>query len=180
MDKLHLALTVISIVIIAVPIVSVVYIYRENLPGLVLPPELKSIASGNYSTSRFQPPLPAGQPTYDPATNMFTFSFKFTNPLQNMISVENISTEVFCKDHDVFLGNVTIDDPMTIAPDQTIIINASGSWAQAALNHFKSYHCGLEDDDINVSFQDLNVNVAGVRVHMDKLDDAGWVPLPPR
>ena len=180
MDKLHLALTVITIVIIVVPIISVVYIYRENLQGLVLPPELKNIANGNYSTSRFQPPTPAGQPTYDPTTNTFTFSFKFTNPLQNTISVENISTEVFCKDHRAFLSNITIDDPMTIAPDQTIIIKASGSWAQAALDHFETYHNGAEDDDINVSFQDLNVYVAGVQVHMDNLDDAGWVPLPSR
>jgi hypothetical protein len=101
--------------------------------------------------------MPAGQPTYDPTTNTFTFSFKFTNPLQNTISVENISTKVFCKDHRAFLGNITIDDPMTIAPDQTIIINASGSWAQAALDHFETYHNSPEDDDINVSFQDLNV-----------------------
>ena len=180
MDKVHLALTLLSIVIIVVPIVGVAYAYRSNLMGLVLPPELKSLASGNYSTSRFQPPMPVGQPTYDPATKTFTFSFNFTNPLQNTISVENISTEVFCKDHGVFLGNITLDDPMTIAPDQTIIINASGSWAQAALDHFKTYHSGSEDDDINVSFQDLNVNIAGVQVHMDKLDDAGWVPLPPR
>jgi hypothetical protein len=180
MDKLHLALTILSIAIIVGPIVGVVYAYRSNLVGLVLPPELKSLASSNYSASRFQPPTPAGQPTYDPATNTFTFSFKFTNPLQNTISVENISAEVICKDHGVLLGNVSINEPMTIAPDETATINASGCWTQVALDHFKAYHSGPEDDDINIAFQNLNVNMAGVQVHMDKLADAGWVMMPPR
>jgi hypothetical protein len=180
MDKVHLALTVLSVIVILGPIIGVVYIYRENLAGLVLPPELKSLVSGNYAASRFQPPMPEGQPTYDPVAKTFTFSFKFTNPLQNTISVESISADVFCKDHDVLLGQVLINEPMTIAPDETVIIGASGGWTQAALDHFKTYHSGPEDDDINVAFKNLNVNMADVQVHMDELADAGWVPLPPR
>ena len=180
MDKVHLALTILSIAIIVGPIVGVVYAYRGNLAGLVLSPELKSLASGNYSASRFQPPIPVGQPTYDPVTNTFTFSFKFTNPLQNTISVENISANVICKDHRDFLAHVSINQPMTITPGETVTIDASGCWTQAALDHFKTYHCGPEDDDINVAFQNLNVNLAGIQVRMDELADAGWVPLPPR
>ena len=180
MDKIRLVFTLLSIAIIVGPIVGVVYAYKSNVVGLVLPPELKGIASGNYSTSRFQPPLPAGQPTYDPATNTYTFSFKFTNPLQNTISVDNISADVICKEHGVLLGNVSVNDPITIAPDETVTINACGCWTQAALDHFKAYHSGPEDDDINVAFQNLNVNVAGVQVHMEELEDAGWVMMPPR
>lgn len=180
MDKLHLALMIISIAIIVCPIAGVVYAHQGNLTGLVLPPELKSLASGNYSASRFQPPMPVGQPTYDPATNTYTFSFKFANPLQNTISVENISADVICKDHGNLLGCVLINQPMTIVPDETVVINASGCWTQAALDHFKAYHCGPEDDDINVSFENLNVVVAGVQVHMDELADAGWVMMPAR
>jgi hypothetical protein len=180
MDKIHLALTVLSIAIIVGPIVGVVYAYRENLEGLVLPSELKSLTSGNYSESRFQPPMPEGQPTYDPVAKTFTFSFKFTNPLTNTISVENISADVFCKDHRVLLGQVLINKPITIAPAETVTIDASGGWTQAALDHFRDYHCGPEDDDINVAFKNLNVNMAGVQVRMDELADAGWVMLPPR
>lgn len=69
---------------------------------------------------------------------------------------------------------------MTIAPAESVTINASGCWTQEALDHFKTYHSGPEDDDINVAFQNLNVDVAGVQVHMDELPDAGWVMMPPR
>jgi len=180
MDKVHLALTILSIAIILGPIASVVYAYRSNMLGLVLPPELKSLASGNYSASRFQPPMPAGQPSYDPVTRTFTFPFKFTNPLDNTIAIQDISANVICKDHRDLLGYISINQPITITPDEIAIINASGYWTQEALDHFKAYHSGPEDDDINVAFQNLNVNVAGVQIHIDELADAGWVMMPPR
>jgi hypothetical protein len=180
MDKVHLALTILSIAIIVVPIVGVVYVYRGDLEGLVFPSELKRLASGDYSGLRFEAPMPEGQPTYDSASKTFTFFFKFTNPLPNTILVENISADVFCKTHGVLLGDVLINKPMTIAPNETVTIDASGVWTQAALEHFKAYHNGPEDDDINVAFENLNVKMAGVQVHLDKLADAGWVPLPPR
>ncbi len=178
MDKVQLALTILSIVIVVVPVVGVVYVYRDNLVGLVVPPQIQGLTSGNYTASQFKPPMPAGQPTYDPVTKTFTFSFNFTNPLQNTISVESISAEVVCKQHGVFLGNVSINQPITIGSGESVVMNASGCWTQEALDHFKAYHSGPEDDDINVAFENLNINVAGVQVHMDELPDAGWVPLP--
>jgi hypothetical protein len=56
---------------------------------------------------------------------------------------------------------------MTIAPDETATIYTSGSWIQTALDNFKAYHCGSEDDDINVASENLNIRMAGVQVHMD-------------
>ena len=178
MDKLHLALTVLSIAILVGPLAGVVYTYRSNLSGLVITPEIKNFASGDVSKTNFQPPVPAGVPQFDPATGVYTFSFKFTNPLEDPISVDRISAEVYCKDHDVALGSVSIAQPMTIQPGETVTINACGTWTQQALNHFKAYHSGPEDDDINVSFKDLNVDLAGIKIHMDELEDAGWVMMP--
>ncbi len=180
MDRLHLALTILSVVIIVAPIAATVYLYRSNVTGLVLPPELRQITSGNMQESSFKPPMPAGQPQYDAATGIATFSFNFTNPLENIISVDTISAEVVCKDHGVVLGNVSIGQPMTIAPGETVIINACGVWTETALDHFRAYHSGPWDDDINVGFKNLNVKMADVQIHLDELPDAGWVPLPPR
>lgn len=180
MDKLHLALTILSIVIIVYPIAGAVYAYRDDLTGLVLSPELKILASGNYSASRFQPPILQGQPTYDLTTNTYTFSFKFTNPLQNTISFKNISADVVCKEHRDLLGCVLIDQTITIAPGESAVITSSGCWTQAALNHFKESHSGPQDDDINVAFKNLNAFVAGTQMHIDDVADAGWVMMPPR
>src|SRR5450759_5223436 len=132
MDKLHLALTILSIVIIVCPIAGAVYAYRDDLAGLMLSPELKILASGDYSAARFQPPILQGQPSFDLATNKYIFSFKFTNPLQNTISIENISGDIVCKEHRDLLGCVLIDQPNTIARGESAVINASGFWTQAA------------------------------------------------
>ena len=180
MDKLHLVLTLLSIVIIVCPIAGAVYAYRDDLAGLVLSPELEILASGDFYASRFQPPILQGQPNFDLSTNTYTFDFEFTNPLQNAISLENISADVVCKDHRDLLGCVLIDQPRSIAPDESAVIGASGCWTQAALDHFKASHSDPEDDDINVAFKNLNVNIADVQVHIDEVADAGWIMMPPR
>jgi len=178
MDKIRLALRVLSIVILVVPLVGILSVYSDNPSGLVFTSEIKNFMSGDVSESQFQRPVPAGQPQYDPASGVYTFSFKFTNPLENAISVDRISAEVYCKDHNVELGSVSMPQPITIQPGETVNIDASGTWTQQALEHFAYYHNGPEDDDINVSFKDLNVDLAGIKIHMDKLDDAGWVMMP--
>ena len=77
---------------------------------MVYTPELKNLVNGDISESQFQRPVPAGNPTYDEATGVYTFSFKFTNPLDNEISVSKISADVYCKEHNVALGAVSIDE----------------------------------------------------------------------
>ena len=178
MDKVHVALTILSIIILAGPLLGIMYVYRDNIAGLVFTPEIRNLSSGDFSSSQFQRPVPAGDPQYDPASGQYTFSFKFTNPLQNEISVDRITADVYCKDHDVELGSASIDQPMKIAPGETVVLNACGTWTPQALNHFRDYHNGPEDDDINISFKDLNVDLAGIRIHMAELEDAGWVMLP--
>jgi hypothetical protein len=178
MDKVKLAFTLLSIVIAIGPMVIVLASYHNNLAGAAIPPEFARLMSGGAESTAFSAPMPVGCPTYDASNGQFSFYFNFTNPLQNEIDVESLSATVVCKDHGVTLGHVSLDSPLTIQPGQTVVICASGTWTQEALDHFLAYHSGPEDDDINVSFQDLNVEMAKIHVHLDVLSDAGWVPLP--
>ena len=50
----------------------------------------------------------------------------------------------------------------------------------SSIGPFKISHSGPEDDDINVSFKNLNVNVAGAQMHIEDVADAGWIMMPPR
>jgi len=43
MDKVKTALTLVSIAIIVGPIAGAVFLYRDNLLGLVVPPQVKSL-----------------------------------------------------------------------------------------------------------------------------------------
>ncbi len=49
MDKVKIALTVLSILIIVVPLAIVAYEYRNNVDALVVPPEIQSLENGGNS-----------------------------------------------------------------------------------------------------------------------------------
>lgn len=177
MDKVKIALTVLSIVIIVGPIAGVVLAYRDNLLGLVVPPEVNSLVNGNgnFTESQFKPPMPVGEPQYNPDTRTFTFPFNFTNPLKNEISIDQLSAEVKSKENNVTLGTVSINEPIKISPGETAIINVTGGWTQEAINQLKAQYS--ENSNINVALENVNVVVGGVKVHMDEID-AGSIQLP--
>ena len=178
MDKVKLALTVLSILIIIVPLAGAAYVYRDNLLGLVLPPQLKSLvnggSTGSASQPQFQPPQPVGQPQYNPQTGALTLSFNFTNPLPNQVSIDNLSAEVQSQGG-ADLGNLSLSSPIQIAAGETSTINVPGVLSQSAISQFEAENPGATS--INLSLANLNVNVAGVNVQKDQVN-VGQLQLP--
>jgi len=181
MDKVKIALTVLSILIVIGPLVGAAFVYRDNLVGLVVPPQVKSLVSGgdsigSQSQPQFQPPQLVGQPQYNAQTGAFTVSFNFTNPLTNEVSIDKLSAEVQSEEGGVSLGNISLGQPIQITPGETSIINVSGVLNQAAISQFEAQNPGV--NGINISLENLNVDVAGVTVHMDQVNNVGQLPLP--
>ena len=182
MDKVKIALTVLSILIIVVPLAIVVYEYRNNVDGLVIPPEIQSLENGGNSNStgsisaqpQFQPPQLVSQ-QYNSQTGAFAVSFNFTNPLSNSVSIDSLSAEVVSSDG-AALGNISLDQPIQITPGETSNINVSGLLDQNAISQLEAQNPGLSG--INISLANLNVNVAGISVHMNQVSDAGQIQLP--
>ena len=56
------------------------------------------------------------------------------------------------------------------------LINVSGILNQAAISQFEAQNPGV--NGINISLANLNVDVAGVNVHMDQVNDVGQLQLP--
>src|SRR5271157_1059055 len=98
MNKTKIALTILSIAIVIGPLLGVVFVYRDNLMGLVLPPEtsnalnLGNLANlgSNNSQPNFQLFTPTSEPTYNQTTGAFTYPFNFTNPTSNTISLDQL------------------------------------------------------------------------------------------
>jgi LEA14-like dessication related protein len=181
MDKVKIALTILSIAIVIGPLVGVAYVYRDNLLGLVVPPQVKSLLSGGNSTGsqsqpEFQPPQLVGQPQYNAQTGAVTVSFNFTNPLPNGVSIDKLSAEVQSEEDGVSLGNISINQPIQITPGETSTINVSGILNQNAISQFEAQNPGV--NGINISLENLNVDVAGVTVHMDQVNNVGQLQLP--
>jgi hypothetical protein len=177
MNKVKVALTFISIIIVAVPLTGIIYLHRHNLFGLVVPPEVNGLIDGSFAQTQFEYPMPVGEPNYDPETKTVKFSFSFTNPLRNDISIREMSGVIKCKEHGIILGDVSLEEPIQIPSGGTSIIHAFGTWTEQAFDHFETYHSGSEDRYINVSFDNLTVDIAGIKVQVDS-QDIGWIELP--
>jgi hypothetical protein len=179
MDKVKLALTVLSILIVVVPLVGAAFVYRDNLLGLVLPPQIKSLinggsSNGSQSQPQFQPPQPVGEPQYNPQTGALTVSFNFTNPLASQVSIDNLSAEVQSQSG-ADLGNISLNQPIQIAPGETSTINVPGVLNQAAISQIEAQNPGASS--LSISLANLNVNVAGVNVQKDRVNNIGQLQL---
>ena len=186
MDKVKIvkiSLTILSIVIVVVPLVAEVYAYRDDLFGLVLPPQIRDLMNGGnskgnssqssqlvQSLANFQMPQPVGEPQYDPATGAFTYPFNFTNPLNSEISLNQFSAEVVGPNNTP-LGNVSIA-PIDVGPGQNAVVTVTGNLSQEAINQLEAQY---QSGNLDISLKNVNVNVAGISVHIDQISDIGQI-----
>ena len=168
MDKVRLILTVISIVIVVVPIMGVVLMNQGNLLGLVIPPEVNKIADNFMSGRGFSIPQmePLGEPQYDEFSRTVTMTYKFSNTSPYPISIDSISGDVECAEHSFHLGTVTLDKPVSIDAGETKTLTLLGTWTEAAISHFQSSHAG--EKTVDAKLVGFTVNVKGFQIRMDQ------------
>lgn len=191
MKKVKIFLTLLTIAITVTPIVIELLIYHDNLLNLVIPPEITDLIKGNNENSNsnvnsnfidsllnseFELPQLVGEPKYDPETKTLTATFSFTNPLQTPISVDKLSSGILSHNDGVFLGNLTIDNPININPGQTAQITAKALLSDESVNYLKAK--SENQNSINIDLIDLNVDSAGVNVQLEK-QNIGDIPFPP-
>lgn len=182
MDRVKFALSILSVMIIVVPLVVEVYVYKDNLEGLVLPPQIKDLMNGgnngnsgsftnpqssaSSSLPNFQMPQPVGQPQYDPATGAFSYPFNFTNPLSTQLSLTQLSAQVVTEDGTP-IGNISIPQTISIAPGANAIIAVVGNLNTEEVNQLAAQY---QSGNLNIALNNVNVVVGGVSIHMDHID----------
>jgi hypothetical protein len=178
MNKLRLILTLITIAIVAVPLLGVALAYQNNLLGLFIPPEVNQIADNlmNNGGPQMEPPTLVGPPQYDPASRTFTLSFQYKNTFPFDITVNSMSGDIECDAHGYPLGKATLSKPVSIDAGETATLTVKGTWTDAAVSHFKTSHAGEETAD--VSLVDLAVDVSGIQVQSNERIPIPDVPLP--
>lgn len=190
MKKLKIALTLFTILVIVVPFVAIVIAYRDNLIGLILPPEFSNLEKSlnqnsgenpsssspipiNITDTDFQTPQLVGTPQYNPTTGDFSVAVNATNPLSNEISVDHLSVQIQSKDGSGLTGNISIPQAINIQPGESAIINIEGVIPQQLYDQIK----GQSADNIdfnNIVLKNLDVTVGGIKVHMDQVDPASF------
>jgi len=179
MQVLGILLLLISIGLIAAPVGAVVYTYRDNLTGLVVPPEVQGALNGDasfilndnmqsidgYGTdptevfSNFVTPTFVDA-TVDNSQKTFTFRVNVTNPLNYDLTLNELSTDVRSLEGET-LVSVNIAQPFIIGAGQSTIVQVNGAWTQAG-DAFISNH--WYDTSITIALADIAVDVNGIRV----------------
>lgn len=190
MKKLKLILLFLTIAITVTPIVIEVLLYRDNLLNLIIPPEIANLVNGKSNTSNensiidnnllnpdFELPKPVGDPQYNPQTKTISYTFNFTNPLQTPLEIDELKAGLVSHNDDFFLGNITISKPLKLDPGQTIDITALGVLSDDALDYLRNQ--AATQDSINLDFVNLNVDLSGVQLQLDK-QNIGNIPIPPQ
>jgi hypothetical protein len=183
MNKVKFALTLLSIAIIVGPLAGLLLVYRDNVVGLILPPQVKSMLSGKGSAgsqfsqdlSNFNSPQSGRQLQYNPDTGAISYPFNFTNPLTTQISFDQMSAEVVgvINGNNVTLGNVSVP-ATTIAPGANAIMNATGNLSKSAVSQLAAQNSGATN--LSISLENVNVDVGGVKVHISQINNVGSIP----
>lgn len=174
MEKTKLALTLLSILIIVVPILGAVYLYSDNLLGLILPPQINNLLQNNQQPE-FKPPQPTGTPQYNPQTGTFTLSFAVTNPLEAPITISSLTGQVKAQEYNVVLGNVSLLQPVSLEPKQTQTVTTTGTIDPAAANQIKAENPNA--DSVEVSLENVSVTAGGVSLKIGDVPNVGQIPL---
>ena len=175
MEKVRLVLTLVTIAIVVVPIVGMLLVYQGNLVGLFVPPEVNQIADdfmgggdgGNNGDNGpgLEPPKLVGDPVYDEATGKFSVSFEYTNTLPFDITVKSLTGNIECQEHHFTLGVASLNEPVSIAQDETGILTIVGSWTDDAMGHFETAHS--DEQSVAVVLTDFTVDISGIQLQLD-------------
>lgn len=179
MNKVRLALTLITVAITVGPILGVVLAYQNNLPGLIIPDKIDQIMSGLGSTNpqNIIQPGQAGTPDvqFDPASRTFTASFPFKNPLPVDTTIDSISGPIECDEHHFVLGDVSLKNPVSVKAGATATATVTGTWTDAAVNHFQTAHQG--ETSVKISIVNPTIIVGGMTIKSSQPISIGAIPL---
>jgi hypothetical protein len=181
MNKVKIALSVLTILLTIGPFLGVVYVYRDNLIGVVLPPETPgsySITNSDLSHLNFttlqsmQPIKPLGSPTYNASTGAFSYALNFTNPLPQDLSLDCFSADIKTSTGQL-LGTISIPDAINVSPGQSAVIDIAGNINQQVLNAYKEQYGNYAQ----ITVENLTVGVGGISLHLDEIPGLGNVNL---
>jgi hypothetical protein len=187
MDKVRLALVLITIAITVGPILGIVLVYRDNLLGLVVPPEINQVTNNleNNSQTSTQPGESGGgilaeQPgpsdmQYDQASRTFTVKTKIKNPLPIDATLNSMSGTLVCDEHGFPLGTISLKDPVKMKAGETVTAIITGTYTDDAVNHFTTQHAGQQS--IAASITDTTINVGGMIVQVPDRISLGDIPI---
>jgi hypothetical protein len=179
MQVVGVLLVILSVSLVAAPVGAVVILYRDDLTGLVVPPEIKGVLNGDgsfilnddvkaidgYSDDPNEILNNLVTPTFvdaqvDESSKTFTVRVNVTNPLNYDLTLNELSTDVQSIQGQT-LASVNVAHPYTMPSGQSTIIEVRGSWTRAGEGFITDH---WSDQSITIALANIVVDVNGVKV----------------
>ncbi len=196
MDKVRLLLVLVTIGTAVGPLAGAMIIYRNNLAGLVVPPEIQNGPFSNLVTGNAPNGSPGeglngangslgegslGPPQYvsmqsDNVSRSYTMTFNFTNPLNFDLTLNSMSANVEDAQDGFPLGPVSLSSPVHLPAGETSLITVNGTWTEEAANHLATVHAGAKTFDVDLV--GLHVDMGGVNLQLSDRMTIPNVPIP--
>ena len=143
---------------------------RDNLVGAVIPPEISAvindvIVSGGQLGESLN--FTFADSHYDAASRTVTLSFEVVNPLQFDVTVDSMSADVRCDEHDFPLGHTVIQNPVLIREEATVGIDVAGTWTKEGIAHLLAAHEG--EQRVDVELTEISLSINGVSIQTDEV-----------
>jgi hypothetical protein len=180
MQLIGIVLLLVSMGLVVAPIGAVVVIYRDDLTGLVIPPEIRGVMNGdtgfilndnvgsvdggdgsnaNSIFDSFVTPTFVGA-TIDQSAKTFNVRVNVTNPLNYDLTLNTLSVEVLSPDGQE-LASINIGNPYTMPSGESTIVQVNGAWTQAGENYIIAHS---SDSSITIALANMVVDVNGIKV----------------
>lgn len=179
MEKIRILLTLITVAIIAGPLIAEAVVYKDNPTGLIIPPEVTDLIGGSNGTGGIlEAPITLPQiveSEYDPISRTVRFSFSFTNPFGFDLTLRALSADVVCTEHNFLLGKAVLVNSVQLRGGETVLIPVIGTWTEAAIEHFTSAHAG--EQKISVDLTGITTDISGISIDLTERIHVGEIPL---
>jgi len=185
LDKVKWYLRAITVCCILIPLLVLGYTYRDNLAGLIVPPQLQNLINQNNSgqsnsnalnstlaqlginVNNFQMPQFENL-TYDSSTGVATLTVNLTNPLTDQsLDVSNFSLDV-AYSNGAQPVTIQLAEPINIGAGQTGIVSIPLTSSNS--QELQSLISGNQTGS-NLQLSNLYVTVNGITVQISNLSD---------
>lgn len=171
-------LAILSITLIMAPVGAMVVIYQDNLMGLLVPPEINDLLTGNPSsflvndnvgsfddgsraTAFIAPKFVSAN--IDNDANTFTVIVDVSNNVNYTFVLETFSTDIRTTGDNYHLVSVDLrNPPVTLNPGETSRVTIVGTWSDEAEAYLMANYAGASQ--ISVQLVDTTISVNGVTV----------------
>ena len=162
MQLLGLLLLLLNIGSIAAPVAGVAIVHSQNLTEIIIPPEVQTIVDETVNVaSSFELPQFINA-IWDEDNNTVEITFSFTNTFDFNLSLNEVSANIKCTEHNIALGHAELNEAVRLVPQETQIITIVFAWTDEAENHFVNEHS--EDLSVNVTLTNLVLDVSGINI----------------